>query len=350
FIDLSDYPEFFGDLRQAFPAVMAPAAFGPQPRSLGGNAEPLKVIGVGRFEASFVPSMSDFSRLDPRFQLPPGVVERLTRYADWGFAVFKLKPKPKTLGLFNPAPERIHPMAFSFPYRDADAIFFPTLHVHDEHLPETADFDHLLVVQPPAALAPQLDWFGSEKRLGEVVDEERAKGVIDGGAKAQQLSLFGSLSNRDVLLSLPRGMSGEALFVERALFSLQARVSAFLNPAHSAHHSRWEHSAGEMATLLPRLTAAFEAFLEPRAAALGLVPATPELPRYFMNGNLLYTGASYLDGTWTESGSPGVVRFNPFSDALEPQHLFLAFANIPERDALNRLVQELNQVVARTLS
>lgn len=351
FIDLSEYPEFFGDLRRAFPAIAAPAGFGPQARGeLSASLEPLKVVGVGHFEASFVPSMADFARLDPRFQLAAGVVERLSTYADWGFAVFKLKPKPKVLGLFRPEPERIHPMAFRFPHRDADAIFFPTLHVHDEHLPETANFDHLLIVQPPPALAPQLDWFGADKRLGEVVDEARAPGVIEGALGAQQLSLFGPLENRDVVLALPRGMSAASLFVERELFSLQARVSAFLNPAHNAHHPRWERSAAEMQVLLPRLAAAFESFLRPRAAALGLISVTPELPRYFMNGNMLFTGTSYLDGTWAASGGSGVVRFNPFSDAVEPQHVFLAFARIPERDELNRLVQELNQVVASTVS
>lgn len=350
FIDLSAYPEFFGDLRAAFPMVVSAASFGPQTR--GGNDVPglLEVVGVGRFEASFVPSMGDFSRLDPRFQLPAEVIQKLSMYSDWGFAVFKLKPKKKTLGLFKPDPERIHPMAFSFPHRSADEIFFPTLHVHDGHLEATARFDHLLVVQPPPVLAPQLDWFASDKALGEVIDEARAPGVVDGAAKAQQLSLFGPQKNRDVVLRLPQGTTAQSLLLERPLFSLQGRVASYLNPAHAAHHGKWEESAARMASLLPRLSAAFEAFLTPRAPELGLTEANADLPRYFMNGNLLYTGTSYLDGTWAASGGPGVVRFQPFSDGIEPQHLYLAFSRIPERDALNRLVQELNQVVARVTS
>ncbi|MCA9630554.1 MAG: hypothetical protein KC766_22945 [Myxococcales bacterium] len=351
FIDLGGYAEFFADLREAFPLLYSAAqSSGPAPRGGGDLAVPLKVIGVGRFEASFVPSMGDFSRLDPRFQLPGDVTQKLARYADWGFAVFKLKPKPKKLGLFEPAPERIHPMAFSFPHRHPDQVFFPTLHVHDGQLTERANFDHLLIVQPPAALASQLDWFASDRILGEVIDEGRAPGVVDGAAKAQQLSLFGPQQNRDVVLALPRGTTPESLRLEHELFTLQARVGALLNPAHVAYHPRWEQSAERMAELLPRLAAAFEAFLSPRSEALALCGRVAELPRYFMNGRLLFSGTSYLDGSPGASGDAGVVRFQPFSDGIEPQHLYLGFTRVPEQDALNRLVQELNQVVTSVVS
>jgi hypothetical protein len=41
-------------------------------------------------------------------------------------------------------------MAFRFKTREKDAIYFPTLHVHDGELHERADFDHALFYQAPA--------------------------------------------------------------------------------------------------------------------------------------------------------------------------------------------------------
>jgi hypothetical protein len=100
FIDLSEYPKIFEDLYKF-------VTFGDGV-PLGLGADDLAVHEVGAFEASFVPRMADFARLDARFQLPAGTWEKLPAYRDYGFAVFKLK-----------AAERdIHPMAFSFPRRD----------------------------------------------------------------------------------------------------------------------------------------------------------------------------------------------------------------------------------------
>ena len=90
----------FDDLKKAFPMSMM------QPASRGGFGllavvaapPPLRVHDVGLFEASFVPTLADFERLDPRFRLSPGVWEQLPQYRDWGFAVFKLK-KIRSVGL-----------------------------------------------------------------------------------------------------------------------------------------------------------------------------------------------------------------------------------------------------------
>ncbi len=111
FIDLSGYPTLFDDLEKAFPQSRAV----PQSKaaSKGAAAKSLVVHEVGDFEASFIPRLADFERLDPRFQLPKQVWDKLPDYKDYGFAVFKLRggeagrSKAKT----------IHPMAFEFPIR-----------------------------------------------------------------------------------------------------------------------------------------------------------------------------------------------------------------------------------------
>lgn len=140
FVDLSAAPELFQVLHEAFMPPMQPAA------RKGGFSLPdlprarprLVVRQVGAFEASFVPTVDDFDRLDPRFRLPPTVWSQLPVH-DFGFAVFKLR---KTAGEV-----RIHPMALRFPTRDPGRIFFPTLHVHDGKAHATAHFDHALFYQ-----------------------------------------------------------------------------------------------------------------------------------------------------------------------------------------------------------
>src|SRR6266566_7558937 len=136
FIDLQGYPNFFTDLEQGFPS-------GRHGATLGKSASPatdetLRVLQVGSFEASFVPTITDFSRLDERFRLPQHVWDKLPGYKTYGFAVFKLKPGAMT----------IHPMAFSFPRQNTNALFFLTVHIHDGKVHSKAGFDHNLFCQP----------------------------------------------------------------------------------------------------------------------------------------------------------------------------------------------------------
>src|SRR5262249_2584466 len=140
--------------------ILSQGSFGPPPR-FAPQAKTLVVHDVGDFEASFVPRVDDFDRLDPRFRLPRAALDAMAPYADWGFAVFKLRdvaPAPGFFGrLFGGAaratPKTIHPMAFDFPRRDPSSLFFPTLHIHDGHVHPTASFDHSLYAQAPAAPA-----------------------------------------------------------------------------------------------------------------------------------------------------------------------------------------------------
>lgn len=155
FIDLSGYRQLFRDIDAAFPVEVFRGARGliePQSRS---RQAPLVVHEVGDFEASFVPSLADFSRLDRRFRLDDGVWQKMPRYADHGFAVFQLRGFASGLGrLLGRANRReFHPMAFEFPTRHPDRIFFPTAHVHDGEVHPSAEFDHSLYVQ--AAGAPR---------------------------------------------------------------------------------------------------------------------------------------------------------------------------------------------------
>ena len=66
FIDLKGYPSFFGDLLMGFPPPPTKRSWGLATRGDMSESAKLEVVQVGDFEASFVPTVKDFSRLDER--------------------------------------------------------------------------------------------------------------------------------------------------------------------------------------------------------------------------------------------------------------------------------------------
>lgn len=206
FIDLHGYPRLFTDLDAGFPELVLGA---PKRGGLWRSAAPprqLEVHRVGDFEASFVPTLADFARLDPRFRLSDTVWRALPQYADWGFCVFKLIEAPAWFGarwFGRVKPRTIHPMAFEFPRRDPARLFFPTVHVHDGEVHARADFDHTLYYQSAAPRTATLAAWHSETSPGtaaQFVDVERSAGIIDGAAQVHRVLIAGNQPNADILL------------------------------------------------------------------------------------------------------------------------------------------------------
>lgn len=215
FINLEKYPTFFQDLRAGFPQRNMPFAggFGGIPNG-GADAMPLKVVEVGAFEASFVPAVKDFKRLDERFRLPTEVWDKLPRYKDFGFTVFKLKKteEPKAPGKKSDAPaggfggvpagfglgfQRIHPMAFEFPRADKNKVFFPTVHIHDGKVHPRAEFDHALFSQPDRML---MNWKESQRPAGMFMKIDKSQGLFDPRRHVYMREIRGTFKNEDVLV------------------------------------------------------------------------------------------------------------------------------------------------------
>ncbi len=168
FINLEKYPEFFADMKKGFPELNASGALHSLSRAVPmAAAKKLDVVSVGSFEASFVPTVADFSRLDERFRLPSEAWNDLPQYKDFGFAVFKLKEGKKT----------IHPMAFDFPTALPNRLFFPTVHIHDGKVHDKADFDHDLYCQAGESddRKALLQWRESERPADSFMDVKRPK-------------------------------------------------------------------------------------------------------------------------------------------------------------------------------
>jgi hypothetical protein len=184
-ISLKEYPDFFRDLHRGFPP--SPAAPPPGTKSDVPKPRALAVVEVGDFEASFVPSEKDFERLDERFRLPstPPAAK------GFGFAVFKLKKGSR----------KIHPMAFEFPRANPARLFFPTLHIHDGKVHETADFDHALFAQNREGERLEIqDWQESPEPASLFVKTAKAQGLVDGERHLYLREILGNRKNEDVVI------------------------------------------------------------------------------------------------------------------------------------------------------
>jgi hypothetical protein len=190
FVALDDYPDFFRDLEAHFQRVWESA------KLLGGGpaSVPLRVHFVGAFEASFVPHIDQFDRLDARFRIPQHVWAQLPAYKSFGFVVFKLRPGKRVT---------VHPMAFSFRTRDPKTVFFPTVHIHDMTVHETATFDHILYTQTQLARVwPRTFWTPGDGAASRYLKLNRTKGLVDGAAPCFQMSIVGTYPNADMVFPI----------------------------------------------------------------------------------------------------------------------------------------------------
>jgi hypothetical protein len=189
FINLEEYSAFFTDLRAGFPV---PATLGRAKNGKWhGAGLKLEVVEVGSFEASFVPAIKDFARLDERFRLPEGVWEKLPQYKDHGFAVFKLKK----------GASKVHPMAFEFPRARPEELFFPTVHIHDGKVHARATFDHALYCQRSGNDNLQItDWQESTQPAGLFMKIKKAQGLLEPDEHCYLKELRGQHRNEDIVL------------------------------------------------------------------------------------------------------------------------------------------------------
>jgi len=191
FVNLEGYPDLFAAIERLYPEPL-PGEMSAQAASRA----PLPVERVGAFEASVVPVVDDFARLDPRFRLDDEVWKRLPQYHDWAFVVFKLKE-------LDAQETKIHPMAFAFDSRANDALFFPTVHVHDGSVHENASFAHDLYFQTThldetASASAVQQCLPSAGPVGSLVDVVRAQGLVDSSFSMFRRRFQGELPNGDV--------------------------------------------------------------------------------------------------------------------------------------------------------
>ena len=192
FIDLQGYERFFRDLDRGFPDLYPPPTRSvtlSEPRTA---AAKLEVHQVGSFEASYVPRPADFARLDERFRISPELWEKIPAYKNFGFAVFKLKEGKQT----------VHPMAFAFEMADPNHLFFPTVHIHDGKVHQTANFDHKLYCQAAGRSVDILQWEESRGHAQQFANVKKSKGLLLPEQHVYRKKLNGRLKNADTQLAI----------------------------------------------------------------------------------------------------------------------------------------------------
>lgn len=208
FIDLQGYRGFFDNLQAGFPrmpGLLAGSKALEDTVSIGVEP-PLPVAVVGNYVASFVPSVKDFRRLDPRFSISPEVWAEIPGYADFGFAVFRLAATSGTA----------HPMAFEFRTRFQDQIFFPTVHIHDGRPRDVESFDHSLFLQDAAydAVVGEYEdsdvpddatgFVRSDRPAAGFAAPDRSEGILLPDLLVHRRELRGAHPNADQLAGLPQ--------------------------------------------------------------------------------------------------------------------------------------------------
>ncbi len=189
FVNLHDYEEFFTQMELCFPK---PRSLSRSAVAVAGAGDLLEVHKVGAFDASFLPTMSDFGRLDSRFRVASDVWDQLEIYSDYGFAVFKLRPGEE---------QQVHPMAFRFATREPRQLFLPTVHVHDGEVSKEAKFDHALYVQ--ATELADSAWIrgstmpGAMMKLGGVLRGDRSRGLVKPDVAVWKRTFRGQFPNVD---------------------------------------------------------------------------------------------------------------------------------------------------------
>ena len=350
FVSLEGYEGFFSDLQKAFPVMYATQAKSSRLQSLDAERAPTLVVhDVGAFEASFVPRLADFARLDDRLKMPPGVWESLPEYSSFGFAVFRLKPKK---GLFRWKEQSIHPMAFSFPSRSPDAIYFPLLHIHDGSVEERAPFDHELYCQVDGVVGATLGWTRSAAPLGRDVDAVRANGLVDGARGGFQHGLHELLPNVDLWLRPPAGVTLGDLRGSGDCYAFDVRAErAYAFGEEDARFRRWKETASTRLGALSRgLREGLPELVARRRAAWKLAPIAGDMTEHFINGTQLWTGTSYQDGTRAGAGGRGRVAFSPFSDSVPVQSVTLGFDDLPDHARVQEIIAELSRLLERAVA
>ena len=204
FIDLQVYEEFFDDLEKGFPYLSPMISVGCSKAPAGNDmlAMGLTVFEVGNYVASFVPTIEDFSRLDPQFTLPKTTWDLVPEYSDYGFAVFQLA---------NGA-SRPHPMAFEFE-TDSKSIYFPTLHIHDGQVHESEEFDHTLYMQHAGlddAASGYVNYNVPDRNTGVVRSQNNAKDFCD-TVKANGLLVGGLLVHKQIIRGVQANQDTQVL-------------------------------------------------------------------------------------------------------------------------------------------
>lgn len=111
---------------------------------------------------------------------------------------------------------------------------------------------------------------------------------------------------------------------------------------------RWKATAAtRLAALCRGMREGLRDLESARRSSWRLAPLTDELPPHFMNGNQLWTGTTFMDGSRARAGGRGRVRFSAWSERVPPQSVTLGFESLPDEALAQEITAELSRLVDR---
>lgn len=140
--------------------------------------------------AYYVPSIADFDQVGPHLRFPEAALASRPEYASYGFYVFEL-PAGQDV--------RIVPMAFDFPTRHPEAVYFPTWYGDPTWMPEEGHRDITVYTQ----FGERLGWQETRETATRFVNAGASRGLIAPDRTVQRKILFGDGNNEDLLAALP---------------------------------------------------------------------------------------------------------------------------------------------------
>jgi hypothetical protein len=204
FADLSEYDAFFKHLDRGFPQQVKMSL--PFSRIVtSSKSSQLAVTQVGSYIASFVPNVFDFDRLAPQFSIPSETWLKIPAYKSYSFVVFQLAELSAV----------VHPMAFEFPTRLVEQLFFPTVHIHDGEVHDRESFDHQLYCQHAGfdsvvsayqgrrEVQATTGWVRSKGTAEDFVEIDRSRGLVEPDLLVHRRTMQGRLANVDTLVAAP---------------------------------------------------------------------------------------------------------------------------------------------------
>lgn len=196
FVDLSEYPNLIKDLDKPFNHERWLLGDTKMIGALSFSA-PLPVERVGAYDATFVPSVADMNRLDPRFSLSPALLGGLPSYIDtMSFAVFKLRA----------GNAQVHPMGYQYMPKNSGELFFPTFHVHHGAIPRLADYDHNLYTQARPTLGghpvAKSSWMKSPDILHAYWGGRKRPEFLRPITHIRRMTISGVHVNTDIVVSI----------------------------------------------------------------------------------------------------------------------------------------------------
>ncbi|HUS32022.1 MAG TPA: hypothetical protein VMZ53_26155 [Kofleriaceae bacterium] len=190
FLNLEKHPRMFTDLDALFVDISNLPRKGGL--SVAARPQTLVVHDVGSFIATYVPTKLDFDRVDRQFWLPRILLDSVPAYSDYGFAVFQLKAGKHT----------VHPMAFTFPSRELDRLYFPTVHLHDGQFRRDAEFDHALYYQHPRVREQGGTFEGDPTSY--LMPSSDYEGLVDKSRPIVKRTVRGKQPNQDIWVKTGR--------------------------------------------------------------------------------------------------------------------------------------------------